>query len=112
MVRIDDLYSVLNDDLLDIIYEDRCEKLSKITIEGKKNINNLLETKYKAYEHIDIAINNVPNGFVETRKIIKESIEKYLEVLKLLESYENEKFYKCGFCDGINMELNRKVWYR
>ena len=104
MVRIDDLYSVLNDDLLDIIYEDRCEKLSKITIEDKKNINNLLETKNKAYEHIDIAINNVPNGFVETRKMIKESIENYLDVLNLIGSYENEKFYKCGFCDGINME--------
>lgn len=107
MVRINDLSSVLNDDLLDIIYEDRCEKLSEITIEDQKNINNLLETKNKAYENIDIAINNVPNGFVETRKMIKESIENYLNVLNLIGSYENEKFYKCGFCDGINMELNK-----
>lgn len=107
MVKINDLSDVLNDDLLDVIYEGRCENLSETTIKDRKNINSLLESKKIAYEHIDIAINNVPNAFVETRKMIKESIEGYLNILNLIGSYENEKFYKCGFCDGVSIKLNK-----
>lgn len=45
MVKINDLSGVLDDDLLDIIYEERCEKLSEITIVDRKNIDSLLEKK-------------------------------------------------------------------
>ena len=104
MVKIRDLENILSDNLLNDIYEQRCEKISTITKEDGKNIKDLLEDKNKAYEFIDIAINNVPNAFVETRKMIKESVEGYLNVLNLIVSYENEKFYKCGFCDGISVK--------
>ena len=107
MVKINDLTSILDDDLLDIIYEERCEKLSTITILDRKNINSLLENRKKAYEDINIAINNIPNAFVETQKMIKNSIENYLEILNAIGSHESEKFYKCGFCDGINIKLNK-----
>lgn len=107
MVKINDLSGVLDDDLLDIIYEERCEKLSEITIVDRKNIDRLLEKKKKAYEDINIAINNIPNVFVKTQKMIKNSIENYLEILNAIGSYEGEKFYKCGLCDGINIKLNK-----
>lgn len=107
MVKINDLSGVLDDDLLDIIYEERCEKLSEITIVDRKNIDSLLEKKKKAYEDINIAINNIPNVFVKTQKMIKNSIENYLEILNAIGSYEGEKFYKCGLCDGINIKLNK-----
>lgn len=66
-----------------------------------------LKKKKKAYEDINIAINNIPNVFVKTQKMIRNSIENYLEILNAIESYEGEKFYKCGFCDGINIKLNK-----
>lgn len=113
MVKINDLTSILDDDLLDIIYEERCEKLSTITIMDRKIINSLLENRKKAYEDINIAINNIPNAFVGTKKMIKDSVEDYLEIINLIGSYESEKFYKCGFGDGINIKLNKnRIFYK
>lgn len=109
MINVKDLRNVLSDDLLNDIYEKRCEKLSIITLDDEKNIKDLLEDKNNAYEFISIAISNIPNAFVETRKMIKESIDKYVEVLNSIGSYENEKFYKCGFCDGMNIRLKTKI---
>ncbi|MCI8443786.1 MAG: hypothetical protein HFJ37_01175 [Clostridia bacterium] len=89
MVKINNLTNVLDDDLLNIIYEERYEKLS--TIMDRKNINSLLENRKKSYEDIKIAINNISNAFVETKKIVKESIENYLNILNIIGSYESEK---------------------
>lgn len=45
MVKIKELENILSDDLLNDIYEQRCEKISIITKEDEKNIKDLLEDK-------------------------------------------------------------------
>ena len=47
---------------------------------------------------------------VETfEKIMPETLdalEKYSDRQNLIQSFDNEKFYKVGFCDGVNMILD------
>ena len=103
MVKVRNLKKLLRDDVIDVIYMGRLESLSIITTEDKENINELLEDRKKAYAQIDAAINNIPNEFTETRNYIRESIDNYLEIVNAIAGYENEKFYKAGFCDGISV---------
>jgi len=94
--------------LLSKIYENREEEIYMY----KENERNMLEKKSKAYENIYTAINNVPNAFRETKAGIETSIETYLETLNELQGMENEKFYKEGFSDAINLIMdciNRNV---
>lgn len=79
------------DDLLNKIYE------------IKNNERKLYSQKIKAYSGIDIAIENLPDAFTETRKGIKDSLEKYLETLNEIQGIENEKFYKEGFSDAVKL---------
>lgn len=106
MIKNIDLKNILDDDILDVIYMGRVEDLSIIAKKDKENLKDLLKKRKNSYEQIEIAINNIPNAFTETRKMIIESIESYLEIVNIVGSYENETFYKCGFRDGINIISN------
>ena len=69
------------------------------------NERKLLSKKSKDYSNIYIAIDNIPDGFVETINGIKTSIENYIETLNEIQGIENEKFYKEGFSDAIQLIL-------
>lgn len=87
------------DDLLNKIFEQRENEIYEI----KNNERKLFSQKTKDYLGIDIALENLPDDFIETRKGIKDSIEKYLETLNEIQGIENEKFYKEGFSDAIKL---------
>ena len=74
---------------------------SHITEEEKK----LLSKKSENYSKIYDTIENIPISFVETINGIKTSFENYLEILNEVQGFENEKFYKEGFSDAINLIL-------
>ena len=63
----------------------------------------LLSKKAQAYKEVSIAIDNIPDGFVETIRGIKTSIKSYIETLDEIKKVENENFYKAGFKDAINL---------
>ena len=90
------------DDLLNKIFEQRENEIYEI----KNNERKLYSQKTKDYSGIDIAIENLPDAFTETRKVIKDSIEKYLETLNEIQGIENEKFYKEGFSDAVKLIFN------
>lgn len=69
----------------------------------RKKERKIITQYYKEYNDIFVAINNIPNGFTETRNNIQNSITKYLEKLNEFQGIENEKFYKEGFSDAINL---------
>lgn len=48
----------------------------------------------------------MPNAFVETRKCITNSIEKYLKTINRIQGIENEKFYKEGFSNAVKSIFN------
>lgn len=88
--------------MLNKIFEQREEELYSFTAEEKEKISK----KSKDYHNIYIAINNIPDAFIETIEGIKTSIETYLETLNDVQGFENEKFYQAGFSDAINLILN------
>ena len=69
------------------------------------NERKLLSKKSKDYSNIYIAIDNIPDGFIETINGIKTSIENYIETLNEIQGIENEKFYEEGFSDAIQLIL-------
>lgn len=69
------------------------------------NERKLLSKKSKDYSNIYIAIDNIPDGFVETINGIKTSIENYIETFNEIQGIENEKFYKEGFSYAIQLIL-------
>lgn len=78
----------------------------------RKKERKIITQYYKEYNDIFVAINNIPNGFTETRNNIQNSITKYLEKLNEFQGIENEKFYKEGFSDAINLifDCYKKKW--
>ena len=86
-------------DLLDKIFRAREEEIYEFKEEERK----LLSKKSQDYQKIYIAIENIPDSFVETINGIKTSIENYIETLNEIQGIENEKFYKTGFSDAVNL---------
>lgn len=86
-------------DLLDKIFKSREEEIYNFKEEERK----LLIKKSNAYKRIYIAIDNIPDGFVETIQGIKTSVENYIETLSDIQGEENEKFYKSGFNDAVGL---------
>ena len=48
---------------------------------------------------------HLPPHFNNTREFILERLEGYMERQNSLIAYDNEKFYKNGFCDGVQIIL-------
>lgn len=89
-------------DIIGMILEQREEELYNTKIVEK----DLTQKQSENYSNIYTAIDNVPDAFVETKKGIEISIEKYLEILNEIQGIENEKFYREGFSDAINLIIN------
>lgn len=88
-----------NISLLNELFEKREDNIYRIT-EQEKDLNKKQAQNYsKMYNAID----NIPEAFTETIKGIKESIETYLDSLSATQAMENEKFYKTGFSDAIQI---------
>ncbi len=105
MSEVCNLKDLVNDSLVSELFNQREDKISNRTIEEKGELKNLLNKSNKDYENILVAINNIPDGFVETKKCIKECIDTKLDTINEIGGYENEKFYKAGVYDGVNFIL-------
>lgn len=89
-------------DILNKLFNQRENEIYNI----RSNERKVISQNYTEYNNIFVAINNIPNGFTETKTNIQSSITKYLEKLNELQGIENEKFYKEGFSDAISLILN------
>ncbi|MEI3391348.1 MAG: hypothetical protein V8R30_06985 [Clostridia bacterium] len=87
--------------LLNELFRTREDSIYNFTDNERK----LLSKKSKDYSNIYIAIDNIPDGFIETINGIKTSIENYIETLNEIQGIENEKFYEEGFSDAIQLIL-------
>lgn len=89
-------------DILNEIFEKREDLIYTLT----PNEKNQALKKSETYTTIQIAIDNIPDDFVQIRKGIENSVDTHLEYLNELQGNENEKFYKQGFADAINLFIN------
>ena len=112
MVSLKEIKDIITDDKLDSFFLKREEELNTLTPEDRKRRSERAKEYKVNYNDILNAIDNVPPCFEETRENIIKTIEKYLEKDRILQSYDNERFYKVGFCDAIVFLLEGKSFKR
>ncbi len=95
----------VDNSLLDTIYREREDSLYQHTKIDNENIKEITKNLPITYEDLLVAIKNLPPHFNNTREFILERLEGYMERQNSLTAYDNERFYKNGFCDGIQIIL-------
>lgn len=79
-------------------------KEEKLYARNNKKKSQIRNKNKKYYEMIDYIENlNLQSSF-ENKEIIR-LIEKYVEQINIENLHMNEKFYKNGFKDGVNLAL-------
>ena len=94
--------------IMENLYRSREDSLYALNSEDKIKLGKLFSEKKIKDEQLTIAISNIPNVFTETTKNLKKAIEEKVEILMEISSYDNEKFYKAGFSDAINLIMECK----
>ena len=95
----------IDNSLLDAIYREREDSLYQHTEIDNENIKKITKNLPITYEDLLVSIKNLPPHFNNTREFILERLEGYMKRQNSLIAYDNEKFYKNGFCDGIKIIL-------
>lgn len=105
MIKLVELENYISDNIVDSIFKEREEKIynTKIKMTELEEIKN---NNTMTHEKMIEIIRNLPPYFKNCRENILEALEQYSERQNLIQSFDNEKFYKVGFCDGIKMILD------
>lgn len=90
-------------EVLDNLFESRETNLYVLTEEDKKKIENLTKNN-DTYEKLFNVIEELSSDTNKLEKV-RDSLDSYIDRINIANSYENEKFYKIGFSDAINLIL-------
>ncbi len=90
-------------EVLDNLFESRETNLYVLTEEDKKKIENLTKNN-DTYEKLFNIIEELSSDTNKLEKV-RDSLDSYIDRINIAGSYENEKFYKIGFLDAINLIL-------
>lgn len=93
----------VDNSMLDVIYKEREDSLYQFSKNDKEKIKEISEKNPITYDGLLVAIKNLPPHFNNTREFILDRLEKFIERQNSLSAYDNERFYKNGFCDGVQM---------
>lgn len=105
MILLEDIKDLITDNNLHTFFEKRNEDLNILTPEERERQKKFIGENTVTYDDVLIAIQKV---IPERNNNITIVLEQYLEKLLNLQAYDNERFYKTGFCDAINFILNAK----
>lgn len=105
MIKIEEIKSYINDDMLNTVFNEREEEIYHIDIKNKE-LQKIKKDNTMTYDRFQEIIKNLPPHFQNCREAILESFEKYANRQNLIQSFDNEKFYKVGFCDGVKMIID------
>lgn len=108
MIKIKDLSDVVNDDVLEDIYQTRYEKVLTLSDVDKKLLEQLYKKRRGVINNLETLLNSLPDMFEETRKQINDFIESHTECNTIISSYFDEKLYKSGLLDGMKLALEYK----
>ena len=86
--------------IIDLLFESRMEAISIKNEEDKKRIFEITRGK-DTYEEIKKKIEALSSEC--DKEEILNSIEEHCNKLSNISGYENQKFYKAGFKDGMNI---------
>lgn len=108
MVSLEEIKDIITDDKLNSFFLKRDEDLNNFTKKEKIQRSEIVKEYKVNYDDILNAIENIPPCFEETRENIIKTIENYLEKDRILQAYDNERFYKTGFCDAVGFIIEGK----
>ncbi len=100
MLNKEELKSFQEESLIDSWYNNRAENLYILNDVDKKKIEEITKGE-DTYQIIADEISKLANK--DDKEKILEKIDKHCNKLVNIGGYENEKFYKVGFIDGINL---------
>mgnify|MGYP007122092355 FL=1 len=89
--------------ILNELFSSREEFICVITDYDKEKINDLV----KENDTYEVLLNRIKELSADDKTIkqIKESLESYTDRIHAICSYENEKIYKIGFADAVNLMI-------
>lgn len=99
MLNKEELKSFQEESVIDSWYNTRAEDLYILNNVDRKKIAEI--TKEDTYQKIANEISKIAKE--DDMERILEKIDKHCNKLINIGGYENEKFYKVGFMDGINL---------
>lgn len=88
--------SVLND-----LFVSKEENICALTEYDKKRIKELTKDN-DTYQMLLDKLEDISTDDISKSKV-RDSLESYIDKVNVIGSYENEKFYKIGFTDAMNL---------
>ena len=101
VVEVEGKSSVLND-----LFVSREENICALTEYDNKRIKELTKEN-DTYQMLLDKLEKLSNDDISKSKV-KDSLESYIDKVNVIGSYENEKFYKIGFIDAMNLIFEMK----
>lgn len=89
--------------VLNQLFVSREENLCALNEYEKKRIKKLTKGN-DTYQMLLDKLEEISNDDISKAKV-RDSIESYIDKVNIIGSYENEKFYKIGFADAMNLIL-------
>ena len=87
--------------VLNQLFVSKEENLFALTEYDKKRIKELTKDNH-TYQMLWDKLENLSDDDISKSKV-KDSLESYIDKVNVIGSYENEKFYKIGFTDAMNL---------
>ena len=89
--------------VLNQLFVSKEENLCALNEYDKKRIKELTKDN-DTYQMLLDKLEGLSDDDISKSKV-KDSLESYIDKVNVIGSYENEKFYKIGFADAINLIL-------
>lgn len=87
--------------VLNQLFVSKEENICAITENDKKRIKELTKDN-DTYQMLLDKLEDLSDDAISKSKV-KDSLESYIDKVNVIGAYENEKFYKIGFADAMNL---------
>lgn len=87
--------------VLNQLFVSKEENICALNEYDKKKIKELTKDN-DTYQMLLDKLEDLSDDDISKSKV-KDSLESYIDKVNVIESYENEKFYKIGFADAMNL---------
>lgn len=92
--------------MLDTIFNARAEELSNMISNDIKTIEKTAKKTNQEYAVFKSNLDKIPDEYRDIKRNIIDAFNEYNNALEYREGYFNEKYYKAGIKDAVNLLIN------